>query len=383
MQKGNRNSIFIFVNRRLIRDRLLLRALSEAYRNLIPPAAFPVALLFLEMPFDEVDVNVHPAKVEVRFRHQTFVHDFVRDAVRRQLSESRPVSTFPVSAPPALEPQSVLTRPVIRPSGAGPAGEFSLTGPRLEPETRRLPFAPAPPLEGQAPPAAGVVAASPAAHETGEAARAAHTAPAEAPAAEPSSTATDELVGLRPLGQLQQSFIVAASEEGLWIIDQHVAHERVLFEKTLRDRAAGRQQVQRLLMPLVIQLTPAQQATLEQMHPELEANGFEIDPFGQRTVAVKAAPAGLPPQELDQMLRDLLDGLETAHVSTLEDARSRVAASIACHAAIKINTPLDQTKVQWLLDELARTEAPMSCPHGRPVVLKYSMREILKAFHRL
>ncbi len=379
VQKANRNSIFIFVNRRLIRDRVLLRALSEAYRNLIPPAAFPLALLFLEVPFDEVDVNVHPAKIEVRFRHHGFVHDFVRDSVRRRLAETRPVSTFPVSSPPALEPRPVLAGPPIQPSGQpfgpAPSGDFHLTAPQPEPEARRLPFATVTPFEVRA------STAEPRPSGSGPgAATSTGTSSAEAPA-EP--TATDELAGLRPLGQLQQSFIVAASDEGLWIVDQHVAHERVLFEKTVRDRAAGRRQVQQLLMPLVLQLTPAQQATLEQIGKELDANGFEIEPFGQRTVAVKAAPAGIPAQQIEVMLRDLLDGQEVSHLSPLEDARGRVAASIACHAAIKINTPLDQAKVQWLLDALARTEAPMSCPHGRPVVLKYSLREILKAFHRL
>ena len=400
VQKASRNSIFIFVNRRLIRDRLLLHALGEAYRNLIPPASFPLALLFLEIPFDEVDVNVHPAKTEVRFRHHGFVHDFLRDAVRRRLTEARPVSTFPVGAPSVLEPQPVLGRPPVqpsvRPSGPAPSGEFHLTAPRPEPEARRFPFAAVTPYEVQAPTAdprpfgtgpgaalAGVTATP----QTQPAAAAADTQAAR-PLAEPLppaivESAGDELAGLRPLGQLQQSFIVAASDDGLWIVDQHVAHERVLFEKTLRDRSAGRRQVQQLLMPLVLQLTPAQQATLEQLGKELEVNGFEIEPFGPRTVAVKGAPAGIAAQELDKMLRDLLDGLEASHVSPLDDARGRVAASIACHAAIKINTPLDQAKMQWLLDALARTEAPMSCPHGRPVVLKYSLREILKAFHRL
>ena len=391
VQKANRNSIFIFVNRRLIRDRVLLRALSEAYRNLIPPAAFPLALLFLEVPFDEVDVNVHPAKIEVRFRHHGFVHDFVRDSVRRRLTETRPVSTFPVSSPPALEPQPVLAGPFVQPSGPAPSGDFHLTAPQPEPEARRLPFATVTPFEvrtstaeprpsesGPGAALSGVIAAP----QTEPAATALDTSLRDL-SAEPPSTATDELAGLRPLGQLQQSFIVAASDEGLWIVDQHVAHERVLFEKTVRDRAAGRRQVQQLLMPLVLQLTPAQQATLEQIGKELDANGFEIEPFGQRTVAVKAAPAGIPAPQLEVMLRDLLDGQEVSHVSPLKDARGRVAASIACHAAIKINTPLDQAKMQWLLDALARTEAPMSCPHGRPVVLKYSLREILKAFHRL
>jgi len=375
VQKPNRNSIFIFVNRRLIRDRLILHALSEAYRNLIPPTTFPLALLFLEIPFDEVDVNVHPSKVEVRFRHQSFVHDFVRDALRKRLTESRPISTFPVAAPPVLEPQPVLPHLPALTAGAAPGGEFALRAPRLEPEPRRFAFGAAPPIEvAVAAPSIGSAASQPAPEAREETAM-------PVPSALPPGA--EELAALRPLGQLKESFIVAATEDALWIIDQHVAHERVLFEKTLRQRAAGRSQGQRLLMPQVIQLTPAQQATLEEIRAELEANSFEIEPFGQRTIAVKTAPAGIRAEDIEKMLRDLLDGLDTAHVATLDNARGRVAASIACHAAIKINTPLDAKKMQWLIDELARTEAPMSCPHGRPVVLKYSLREILKAFHRI
>ncbi len=356
VQKANRNSIFIFVNRRLVRDRLILHALSEAYRNVIPPGTFPVALLFLEMPYEEVDVNVHPSKTEVRFRHQSLVHDFVRDALRQRLAETRPVSTFPVTPGPVLAPQ--------------PA--FTLQPPRPLPESGRLAFE-----AGAGGPGAGLHGASgPERLWAPEAppAEAAIPPPAEAPA----------LGDLRPLGQLQESFIVAASPEGLWIIDQHVAHERVLFEQVLRKRN-GRQRLegQQLLMPYILRLTPAQQAALEEIRAELEANGFEMEPFGHSTVAVKASPAGVPPQEIEKLLLELLDNREPVRSMSMETVTRRVAASVACHAAIKVNMPLDLRKMEWLLGALARTECPMSCPHGRPIVLKYSMREILKAFHRI
>jgi DNA mismatch repair protein MutL len=381
-QKPNRNSIFIFVNRRLIRDRLILHALGEAYRNLIAAGTFPLALLFLGIPFDEVDVNVHPSKTEVRFRHQGFVHDFVRDALRQRLTASRPVSTFPMTAPPVLEPRPVFPLPSSRPPATGrpqeePAGaEFHLRPARLEPQNQRFPFGAAPPLDlprpapREAPPGEALDTAESAPQEYGELAT--HHPP----------LATD-LAGLRPLGQIKESFIVAASDDALWIVDQHVAHERVLFEQTLRRRKSGREQGQRLLMPIIIQLTPQQQAALDEIRAELEANGFEIEPFGRRTVAVKSSPAGIDAAAVEKMLQELLDGIDATHCSPLDDARSRVAASIACHAAIKVNMPLDAPKMQWLLDELARTEAPMSCPHGRPVILRYDLREILRAFHRL
>ena len=350
VQKQNRNSVFIFVNRRLIRDRLLLHALGEAYRNVIPGGTFPVALLFLEMPYAEVDVNVHPSKTEVRFRHQSLVHDFLRDGLRQRLAESRPISTFPVTAPP------VITAPVPVQTEAS---AFSLQPPQPLPETARLAFGPQPPPEAELP-------------------------PPENPQPTTSAIRNPQLESLRPLGQLNESFIVAASNEGLWIIDQHVAHERVLFEQVLRRRGSSeRLEGQRLLMPYILRLTPAQQAVFEEIRAELEANGFEMEPFGHSTLAVKSAPAGVPPAEIEKLLRELLEDREPASAMSMEDLQRRVAASVACHAAIKVNMPLDHRKMEWLLGALAKTESPMTCPHGRPIVLKYAMREILKAFHRI
>ncbi len=189
---------------------------------------------------------------------------------------------------------------------------------------------------------------------------------------------------LKPVGQIRDSFIVAVNQEGLWIIDQHVAHERVLFERVLRQRAAERVESQRLLMPLVIELTPGQQAVFQEISDELRHNGFEAEPFGSRTIAVKTAPAGVEASEVERMLHELLNQFEREEQAlNLEIVRSRIAASIACHAAIKVNMPLEQNKMEWLLRELAKTECPMSCPHGRPVVLSYSLKEIQRAFKRI
>jgi DNA mismatch repair protein MutL len=189
---------------------------------------------------------------------------------------------------------------------------------------------------------------------------------------------------LRPLGQIRDSFIVASSADGLWIIDQHVAHERILFEQVLRQRARGTVESQRLLMPIIVTLKPDQEIKFAQIEEEFRANGFDIEPFGQRTVAVKAAPAGLSPQNVETLLHEILDTPERElRELSLSDLQRRVAATIACHAAIKVNMPLDLTKMHWLLDQLAKSEFPMACPHGRPIALKYSLREILKAFHRI
>jgi DNA mismatch repair protein MutL len=176
------------------------------------------------------------------------------------------------------------------------------------------------------------------------------------------------------------------NDEGLWIVDQHVAHERVLFEKIMRERHTEQVQRQRLLMPLLIDLLPAQMVAFASIAEELERNGFEAEPFGPRTLAVKAAPVGLEGRELEQMLADVLgsdeDSLRSEQTENAEARRRRIAASIACHAAVKINMPLDRAKIEWLLAELGKTEHPTSCPHGRPIALRYSHKEIERAFQR-
>jgi DNA mismatch repair protein MutL len=194
----------------------------------------------------------------------------------------------------------------------------------------------------------------------------------------------EALSDLRPLGQLQESFIIAASRDGLWIIDQHVAHERILFEKVLRDWASGRVESQQLLLPLMLELTASQQVEYERIQEQLLAAGFETEPFGNRTIAVKTVPAAVPLGEAEIILQEILEIAEgEMRRASLEDFRRGIAASIACRAAIKINMRLEANKIDWLLRELAKTEYPMSCPHGRPVALRYGIRDILKSFHRI
>lgn len=386
LQKLNRNSIYVFVNGRLIRDRLVLHALTEAYRNIIPPTSFPVVLLFLEMPPQEVDVNVHPAKTEVRFRQGSFVHDFVRDTVRTALMQARPAASFLAAlsaAPTASESLMVDVSPlpgveqaVYQPHEGmvgeseaaiepGDVASFALRERMVAPSPGRLVF------EG-AGMAVGYEEA--AGSEEGE---------NEQTMGEARPT-LHSLATLKPLGQLRDSFILAVNEEGLWIVDQHVAHERVLFERILRERKVEQVQRQRLLMPVLIELLPEQMVTFAEIAEELERNGFEADPFGPRTLAVKAAPVGLEGKELERMLEEVLGVTEkSAQVENAELRRTRIAASIACHAAIKVNMPLEAQKINWLLRELAKTEHPMSCPHGRPIALRYSLREIQRAFQRI
>jgi DNA mismatch repair protein MutL len=381
IQKLNRNSIFVFVNGRLIRDRLIQHALTESYRNILPPTLFPVVLLFLELPPTEVDANVHPSKVEVRFRQQQFVHDFVRDSVRAALMKARPVPQFTreiraiPTASPALSPMTPAASVPAQAAAVAAVEHFELQ-PLPQPIlTERLGFEGAINVEANAAiPVAGGTERIPIVADD--------TCGGALP--EPDHEDAPTLESLVPLGQLRDSFILAVSDNGLWIIDQHVAHERVLFERVLRQRAAAAVESQRLLMPLVIELTPSQMAIFSDISDELRVNGFDVEPFGSRTLAIKTTPAGIEASDVEHMLQELLEQVEREQqVSNLAKVRARIAASIACHAAIKVNMPLDQDKMKWLLRELAKTECPMTCPHGRPVLLRYFVQDIQKAFKRI
>src|SRR6202163_1518316 len=352
IQKLNRNSIFIFVNGRLIRDRLIQHGVIEAYRNILPPTVFPVVLLFIEMPTAEVDVNVHPSKTEVRFRQQTVIHDFVRESVRAALMKARPVPQFLTE----IRAQATASAGLSSPSGRTPSltdgasgaadaqrapwrdlyapvdgAGFALLAPAVPATTAHLEFDGGIAVEANA-------AVSLARHPQ---AAIAHQASAQqtipdrgcAPPIpqEPHIAPTlESLRTLRPLGQIRNSFILAVNEDGLWIIDQHVAHERVLFERVLRQRSVQQVESQRLLMPLVIELTPAQQAIFSDIAEELARNGFEAEPFGARSVAVKVAPAGVDAAQIEHMMNEIFEQLTREDQAiNLEAVRTRIAASIA------------------------------------------------------
>jgi DNA mismatch repair protein MutL len=428
LQKLNRNSIYVFINKRLVRDRLLMHAISEAYRNVIPPTSFPVVLLFLELPPEEVDVNVHPAKTEVRFRQQQVVHDFVRDSLRTALIKARPAAGFlsALSSAPSASPSLMPPGLSPLPGSPDPNGlDLGEGAPPALPESEPMdhqdgePFLLTPtlpaPVPGSLPFSPGTFrpGAFPSQQAWGEAASALFAPPPPVPPegcspsngisvaygqnpalmaaqieAEQAAGTLNHLGSLKPLGQLRESFILASGNDGLWIIDQHVAHERILFEKILRDRQVENVQRQRLLMPMLVELKPWQMVVFARIAAELERNGFEVEPFGPQTLAVKAAPVGLEGAALERMLSDVIDQSgdltqEMEQNENLTTLRSRIAASIACHAAIKVNTPLDPARMEWLLLELAKTEHPTSCPHGRPIALLYSWKEIQRAFHRI
>ncbi len=334
-------------------------------------------------------MNVHPSKTEVRFRQQSAMHDFVRESVRAALMKARPIPQFATEIHAHPTASASLT-PGAHPVELGRSADTSV-GPQA--------FAlsvPTPPVTNDRFHFTSGIAV-----EANAAVSLAREPQTSAQVFVPDDTCgqpihdepegglsenniTPSLATLKPLGQIRESFILAVNHEGLWIIDQHVAHERVLFEKILKQRATLKTESQRLLMPLLLELTPAQQAVFAGISDELNANGFEAEPFGSRSIAIKVSPAGLEPSQVEHMLHELLEQFSREEQAlNMEKVRTRIAASVACHAAIKVNMPLEQNKMEWLIAELAKTECPISCPHGRPIILRYSMQDIQKAFKRI
>lgn len=411
-RRTSRDAQFLFVNGRFVRDRLIGRALSEGYRSILPHGVYPVALLFIDVPLEEVDVNVHPAKTEVRFRRAAAVADAVREAVRAGLasagyvaaSETRDAHVDDVGSD--LEESTAAVETTTQPiNSARPTQRFGL---RAAPQQERIGFvAPEP-----AAPATETMHATKELPTGAAPARAIHAAEAEdeqlRAAIQFPQTATEVKAfpdlppldsaikfvrevaveslssNIRPLGQLEESFIIATDDEGLLLIDQHVAHERVLFDKYRALEASRRPESQHMLIPETFDLTPAQAAAFDHVAEELESYGFELMRLSGRTVAIKSAPADLPASEARNVLAEVLDTVDSekkgAARATLRD---EIAASLACHAAIKVNMPLAPEKMRWLIDHLLTTSSPTTCPHGRPVILRLATQDILKGFHRI
>jgi DNA mismatch repair protein MutL len=416
-RRTTRDSQYLFVNRRFVRDRMIGRALSEGYRSILPHGVYPAALLFIETPLEEVDVNVHPAKTEVRFRRAAAVADAVRDAVRNALAsggyvkeESLPVigQAAPVAAPQSfsagvgLQEDAVIVRSAIQvdaPTTSTVAevsrateAEFVLSAPVVPPP---------PPTQSRIEFANLISSVEDAliddereAGVTEEPTDSSDSSTQSKPMSLPPLNSAEKIAkpvapeslstNIRALGQLDESFIIATDDEGLLLIDQHVAHERILFDKYRALEAERRSDSQQLLVPETFDLTPAQAAVFDQLAPELENYGFDLMRLSGRTVAIKATPGDLPASEARNMLAELLDTVDAEKKNTArETLRDEIAASLACHAAIKVNMPLAPEKMRWLIDRLLLTSSPTTCPHGRPVILRLKTRDILKGFHRI
>ncbi len=386
--RTTRDSQYFFINGRYVRDKVMSRALIEAYRAMIPSGVYPSAMLFVELPPHEVDVNVHPAKTEVRFVRGALVHDLVRDAIRAAIGRAKAAVTHFVERP---KQSAEWVEPVIKDTAPEPTREEIDRGFRVPimtpPQQQKIDLSG---IEAAENPVVSFEQIRPVQTEPEPAHYArlsgclgTHGSDSPASQLKPAQNLTLQPDEINPIGQLHNSFVIAADRVGLLLIDQHVAHERILFEQHWRALGSRHVEVQRLLIPETIDLTPAQTTAFDQALPELEENGFELGRLSGRTVAIMAVPAILSPGTAQSLLIELLDAIETERRGlSMDELRAEIAAGLACRAAIKINMPLAPEKMRWLIDELLKMENPATCPHGRPIILRITSREIEKGFQR-
>jgi DNA mismatch repair protein MutL len=400
---------YIYVNRRMVRDKVLMGAIRQAYRNYIPSAAYPVTILFLELPFDEVDVNAHPAKTEVRFRDQNAVHRLTFETIDRALKENAVIPSYTHrSAPPflsggitdsAAEKNDYYGAPAdpgfprvaddISPSAALPmensavADSFAAHWNLMEANDRRSeqPYLDFPRTENYF--SASAAIAPNAFGKNPDPAAVRQAAELLLSPAQHNTRGGLDLSNTRILGQMRNSYIIACDAHGLIIVDQHAAHERILYEKLAAEMLTGRIETQGLLIPLSIELTPAQMALIERALPELARNGFDAEPFGGTSIIVRAVPAIARDADIRALITEITGALDDdERCFDIEKIRERIAVKTACKAAVKVNMPLGPEKMRWLLDELAQASVPTNCPHGRPAILRFSLSEIEKNFGR-
>jgi DNA mismatch repair protein MutL len=329
----------VFINRRIVKDRTIAHAIIDAYSMASIKERSPEVHLFIEMPPDALDVNVHPTKAEVRFRNQSMVHEVVRRALMETIGEG---------GVPELQ---------LQPEQHVVSG-FSRT-----PMATSIPGV----LSGGVYPNRWIPGA-------------------DSVRLKPDSTeaVVSDVRPMIPLGQFRDTFIIAMDDEGVAIIDQHVAHERVLFERMMERLTAGRLESQRLLVPLVLDLAPAAYQVLAARTSELDRLGFEIESFGDATLKITAVPALLKIEDSSKALQALAEDLEGLDRGAgVQEALQRLAATTACHAAVKAHYPLTYEKMTHILEELRATSYSTVCPHGRPVMLRLTRREIEKNFERI
>ncbi|HVG45655.1 MAG TPA: hypothetical protein VM890_13030, partial [Longimicrobium sp.] len=358
---------YLFVNGRAFADRTLVKAVDRAYRTTIPQGVYPSLFLFLEVPDGEVDINVHPAKAEVRFRDRIGVERAIEEAVRAALAglESTPSIGARAAMPPPV-PYHVphgfgvgRVREAARPFGAAPGSTAPADGPAagasepFEPQMALFVAGgglPSPPPEAEGKPVPGA-----------------------------------ELLGsAAPMWQVHNTYILAETRTGLILVDQHSAHERVLYEEIVRGFDSGQAVSQRLLFPITLRLSPAEYALVEQVSGVLERAGFEVEPFGGRAIIVHSVPNPHPYFDAERCLREMVAEL-TDGSPLVESARTqhqRIALSMACKGAIKAGQKLTQREMTELFDRLFATELPYHDIHGRPTVIQLSLAELHRRFGR-
>jgi len=353
LHRGNRGAISVFVNGRWVQSRALLFAVTEAYQSQLPAGRFPLAALHLRLPDDDVDVNVHPAKAEVRFRDERAVARALRHAVRSALEAAAPVtwSAIPGSAAPAVAPGSSVHRPTEVPAAA--AGS---PAPSAAPAVLRGPT-----------PTQGVLAL---------------TRPLQ-PASAPSHVPThrDVLPLLRVVGQLNATYIVAEGPEGMYLVDQHAAHERVVYDRLLARRASAQTPAaQPLLEPLLIEVGVARAAVAAAAAEDLAALGLVLEPFGEGALLLRQVPIGFRADDPVSAVSGVLDAIERD--DRVPAGFGRAAATVACHSSVRAGMSLSMEEMRQLIEDLAATETPRTCPHGRPTLILLGTEAIERQFGR-
>ncbi|MCB1041330.1 MAG: DNA mismatch repair endonuclease MutL [Acidobacteria bacterium] len=352
--KTSRSHQYLFVNGRLVRDKVLSHAISEAYRGFGEGHTHPVIFLFVHVPSAEVDVNVHPAKTEVKFIQGAWVHDRVRDVLRERLVAQPLTVTYRVRTPPVIARQTSLDDrtqnhgPLFTPNDDNPYQRFV------------------------------------ARHEVDHTSQPSHIEePVAAVADKPLFHAEPSLQNPRVIGQFRDSYILAQDREHLYVIDQHVAHERILYDQINATLLSGSFERQKLLIPETVEMTRAQMIDFESLEPLFTRFGFDVGALDDRTCVVREVPAFLTSRQVGPLVVELVEKArgqrDDAAVEAIIDL---LAATRACKAAIKINMRLTAEKMQHLIDQLWSSSSPLFCPHGRPIALTMTNDEIERNFLR-
>jgi DNA mismatch repair protein MutL len=442
-RRTTRDAQYFFINGRFVRDKIIAGGLLEGFRSVLPHGVYPVAFLFLDIPFEELDVNVHPAKTEVRFRRSEAVKEVIGEAIRGALRNAGILSDAKTPEPLATAGGFNIAESQVSDFTSQTENQIQKTEKQFT-EQNKIEFQISddkfqnspwhetvetnqassqnelnenridenPAGQSVAPQAESESAVFSDDFETTVQTRLGEISPTKTSNIEPQPSIENRFSNqqsalktpivdsaekipksievenlssskIRPISQLHNSFIIAVDDEGLLLIDQHVAHERILFDKFRRKETERRIESQNLLLPETIDLTPAQSVAFDLIETELENLGFALMKLSGRTIAVKAIPTDLPASEVRNLLAEILDTVDREKFgSARENLRDNIAASLACKAAVKINMKLTPEKMQWLIDKLLLTSSPTTCPHGRPVILRLTMKDIERGFHR-
>lgn len=437
-RRTTRDSQYFFVNQRFVKDKIVAGGLLEGFRAVLPHGVYPVAFLFLEIPHDEIDVNVHPAKTEIRFRRSEAVKETIAEAVRealaragivraeeekrieREADRSFEFTNFQNESQVSdlkFQNEAVRQTEIDFQTFENSTTDFSLHEPvkiedKVETETIKITEQTLP-LQNEVQTEvfsndfeqkANVLSFEKPNFDSerneissfptnNEQRKTNHEQPTNYAVLPPVNSAERVVKSaevsdfsaskIRPIGQLHDSFIIAVDDEGMLLIDQHVAHERILFDKFRKKETERKIESQNLLLPETFDLTPAQSQAFSAVETELENLGFGLMRLSGRTIAIKSVPTDLPPSEARNLLAEILDTVENEKRGQAKASlRDDIAASLACKAAVKINMKLTPEKMQWLIDRLLITSSPTTCPHGRPVILRLTMKDIERGFHR-